>query len=495
MEALLSKSGAKLKYLKGKDNCLANFFSRYYAKQKAVINLIGRKRKAGPDVTPEETNHVSLEHLKDMQAKDTTIQGVIRAISKGSAIQEHLYSRMQQHLCVRQGELYVWHYDKLLAVIPPKDAEQFILKAHLDPLHTHLGADKLEHMLRQYVYTEHIHDKVKEVVKRCGACLQAAQLPHSMERAPIALKQPPSILSHIHVNHHGPWYCGRKKLYIWGATDSESKYMWTAISSSKKPSSAFKFLMNKIVYTVGLMDVVTSDRGLDFSSKVVEYLHQALKIDRIRTSSFSPQSNAQIERFWRTLDQQIRRNSTTFADVEELLIPTTFALNNAVNSATGYPPIYLLMAFKPQTGTLFQKVPRAPSSIIACDNDQIIERENRRRETFQEVHKRIHDRAKYNKEYHDSKGIQVKREIGDQVLVSNHSIPSFANRKLVPKWVPASKGLPFQVVDTSNDGINLTLKDPVNEKNGPCTYFLYHLSGDFRGVNTILSCCVLQVYL
>ena len=196
---------------------------------------------------------------------------------------------------------------------------------------------------------------------------------------------------------------------------------------------------------------------------MVDYLHQALKIDRIRTSSFSPQSNAQIERFWRTLDQQIRRNSTTFADVEELLIPATFALNNAVNSATGYPPIYLLMAFKPQTGTLFQKVPRAPSSIIACDNDQIIERENRRRETFQKVHKRIHDRAKYNKEYHDSKGIQVKREIGDQVLVSNHSIDSFANRKLVPKWVPASKGLPFQVVDTSNDGINLTLKDPVNE--------------------------------
>ena len=95
---------------------------------------------------------------------------------------------MQQHLCVRQGELYVWHYDKSLAVIPPKVIDQVILKAHLDPLHTHLGADKLEYMLRQYVYIEHIHDNEKEVVKHCGICHQVAQLPHSNERAPIALK-------------------------------------------------------------------------------------------------------------------------------------------------------------------------------------------------------------------------------------------------------------------------------------------------------------------
>ena len=48
-------------------------------------------------------------------------------------------------------------------------------------------------------------------------------------------------MDHIHLDLHGPWHCGNKKFYIWGATCPFFKYL-------KKASSAFRFLMNKVVF-------------------------------------------------------------------------------------------------------------------------------------------------------------------------------------------------------------------------------------------------------
>ena len=127
-----------------------------------------------------------------------------------------MYAKMQSHLLISKGALYVLHFDRLLAIIPENKAEDFILQTHLDPMHMHIKAFKLEHKLRQYVYIRNISSKIKDVINRCGICLQADQLPLVEERAALRLREPAkSLLDHIHLDLHGPWHCGNKKFYIY----------------------------------------------------------------------------------------------------------------------------------------------------------------------------------------------------------------------------------------------------------------------------------------
>ena len=45
-------------------------------------------------------------------------------------------------------------------------------------------------------------------------------------------------------------------------------------------------------------------------------------------------------------------------------------------------------------------------------------------------------------------------------MLSNHQIPTHANKKFVPKGIPSSTGQPFQVIASHHDGINLEVQDP-----------------------------------
>ena len=102
-------------------------------------------------------------------------------------------------------------------------------------------------------------------------------------------------------------------------------------------------------------------------------------------------------------------------------------MNSTVNNATGYIPTYLFIAFIPQTATLFNKFPAEPADILQHDNEGILDGEKQKREAFQEVHKLLKERAERNEVYHDSKGTQQKRELGDQVLLRNQTVPTYEN--------------------------------------------------------------------
>ena len=149
-----------------------DFMSRYYApKTKAAVHIVSSYDGKKP---------IDINNLQEVQQENEDIQETIKAIAEGKDILRAPYNRMKQHLFVSQGAFYVRHNHNMRAIILPEAADQLIIQSHLDPLHSHIGADKLEHRLRQYVYIQHIHEKVKEIVNECGICIQTALL-HTTE--------------------------------------------------------------------------------------------------------------------------------------------------------------------------------------------------------------------------------------------------------------------------------------------------------------------------
>ena len=232
---------------------------------------------------------------------------------------------------------------------------------------------------------------VREQIARCGVCLQHQRLHKRTEKAPLNIRDiPNSVGACLHVDYSGPHTRGDKTFYLWGCSDAYSKYLITGISKDKKPTSAFKLLMNKVVYVLGCPLKVTSDKGKDFTSELVDLLHKALNITRTRTSPYNPRANSTIEIMWKHLNHIITKNTKTYANVEELLQPATFAINSSFRKSTGLSANEIIFNFTPNTGALFQTMQWKDG---LSPLDQFVQSENRKRQMFQAVFKRLHDAA------------------------------------------------------------------------------------------------------
>ena len=78
------------------------------------------------------------------------------------------------------------------------------------------------------------------------------------------------------------------------------------------------FIINEIVYRFGVPSTIVSDKATEIPG-LKHNLMNVLGITRITTSAYSPRSNGEIERRWRTMREFFQRNTNTpFHDMQKL---------------------------------------------------------------------------------------------------------------------------------------------------------------------------------
>lgn len=283
-----------------------------------------------------------LEKTKEKQNEDIGTRQTIQNLIEGDPITEPEYKDFAKQLFVSQGILFQRFEGTEKVVIPTAHAEEFITETHLDPIIKHMGAQKIIGRIQDYAYVKFLSKLAHKVVKNCGRCIQNRTLPTSDQHAPIQDPDyPKCIASHWHVDHTGPITQGDKTFYIRGGIDAFSKYLVTGVSETKTAKSAFKYFGEKILFRFGVPDRITSDQGGDFVSYLIDHIRRYLKIRRITTSPYHPQSNGQIERTWRTVKNYPRNMTTNYLDIKDWIPAATFAYNSAVSASTGFTPNYL----------------------------------------------------------------------------------------------------------------------------------------------------------
>ena len=160
------------------------------------------------------------------------------------------------------------------------------------------------------------------------------------------------------------------------------------------------------------------------------------------------------------LNHTITKNTKTYSDIEELLLPATFAMNSTFRKSTGLSANAIIFDFTPNNGALFKTL-QWEDGLFPLD--QFAQSENRKGQMFQGVFKRLHDAGSLAKYYHDANSTFKQREVGDKVLLRSHLVLSYANRKFVAKYYPGSEGLPSAVTKVVNN-LNLTVKDQLQKK-------------------------------
>ena len=119
---------------------------------------------------------------------------------------------------------------------------------------------------------------------------------------------------------------GNKKLYLLGIIDSYSRICWMMPISSIKSIDVSYAAMEILVllrnrYGIEFKEMM-SDNGAEFSSRnnlnghPFERMLQFLNIKHLYTKPCTPKTNGKIERFWRTLEDELL-DGETFDTLEE----------------------------------------------------------------------------------------------------------------------------------------------------------------------------------
>ncbi|GAA5994049.1 hypothetical protein JCM11641_000613, partial [Rhodosporidiobolus odoratus] len=113
----------------------------------------------------------------------------------------------------------------------------------------------------------------------------------------------------------------------------------------------------------GLPERLVSDRDKLFTSKFWRTLHRRVGLHFQLSTSFHPETDGRSERTNKTVVQVLRQYvSRQQKDWVRYLSTTEFAINAAVNDATGSTPFELVLGYTP---TLSPPVPSEPSSLPA----------------------------------------------------------------------------------------------------------------------------------
>jgi hypothetical protein len=178
-----------------------------------------------------------------------------------------------------------------------------------------------------------------------------------------------------------------------------------------------------------------------------------LKIKRLKTTAYRPQSNGGLERTHRVLVEYLRCYILEDqSDWDKWLPYATFVFNTTPHSSTGFTPHELLFGRKPNIPGMLQK--ETPEIQYTYDN-YVKELQARLQSSYEIARSNLQVKKKKSKEYYDRTVNVPLFVVGDKVLLHDETVRRGRSSKLTQSWIG-----PYEII--SLDDVNVTLKLPRN---------------------------------
>ena len=182
-------------------------------------------------------------------------------------------------------------------------------------------------------------------------------------------------------------------------------------------------------------------------SEVFRNTCSLLKVKKIRSTAFHPESQGSIERSHRVLAEYLCHYvSGDQTDWDAWVLFATYVYNTTQHSATGYTPFELMFG---RPSTLPSAVKGPPEPRYNYD-DYMSELKNRLQTAHKQAHQRLIKSKEKSKEYYDQNAEQSKFKIGDKVLLFDETARRGRSRKLSVQWTG-------QYTITALDTVNVTI--------------------------------------
>ena len=330
-----------------------------------------------------------------------------------------------------------------------EEREKIIYEYHDAPIGGHQGIDRTLSRIRMKYTWPGITADVERYIARCEPCQKNKQ--KNKKRAPLMITDTPQ----------GPFEkCALDIVGPLTITDNNNRYLLTFQDCLTKFSKAIpvpnqeantiaKEFVQKIVLEHGIPDRILTDQGTNFLSEIFKDVCKLLKIEKIQTSAYHPESNGALERTHRTLTEYLRHYiNDDQTDWDEWIPYAIFAFNTTPHTATGYTPFELLYG---RQANLPSTLSTPPKLTYSYDN-YAKELRERIRASNRVAKENLKEEKEKAKEYQDRKAKEIRFKVGDKVLLHDETLRRGRSKKLDALWIG-----PYIILEKNSD-VNYTIK-------------------------------------
>ena len=314
-------------------------------------------------------------------------------------------------------------------------------KFHNTNIGAHLGKHKTCSMMQQRLYWYRMHECIRTWILCCDVC-QRRKNPGNTPKAPLKLYPSGYPNERISMDVCGPLtMSARGKLLLLVITDSFTKYTKAFPIREQSAVTVAEILDHRWIDEYGEPEILHTDQGANFTSKLMTELCGLRNIEKTRTSPYHASSDGQVERFNATVMTMVNALSSNFDDWDLKISKAVAAYNQTVHAATGYTPNRLWFGRECYV-TADAILPENPGK-FKDTREKYIRRLDDDTHVAQEMARHAIGRAiKSAKKYHDRTAHYNSYKEGDMVLRKDKRGKVKGTKKLSDKWIG-----PYFIID------------------------------------------------
>ena len=320
---------------------------------------------------------------------------------------------------------------------------------HDSPVGGHRGMNRTFREIRRKYEWPNMKRDIENHIRKCQSC-QVNKSLGPRYRAPMEItttaRKP---FERCAMDIVGPTTVTTKgNRYILTFQDDLTKFVVAVPIPTQDAETVAREFVGNIVLTFGLPESVLTDQGSNFLSAVFQNVCKLLRIRRVHTTAFHPESNGGIERGHRVLIEYLRHYiNEDQRDWDDWIPYATHVYNVTTHRSTGYTPFELLFGHRARIPTSLVETPTPAYNY----DDYVSELKGRMQTAHAIARDRLTESKTRSKEDYDRKVVQIALQVGDRVLLFDESVRRGRSRKLSAQWIG-----PYTVL--AIDGVNATIK-------------------------------------
>ena len=412
------------------------------------------------------TSDVDVQHEQQL---DDDIRTVVRYINNGERPNKQQIRKHNPRI-----RRFLWEYSKLVLhndvlyrkkkdnlgnsilqlVVPSSLVPRVLKELHGDPSSGHFGAHRTIQRAESMCYWPFMNKEITDFCNTCTAC-ESFRLPNPKHQAPLQPISTTHPLEIVFADIAELPITRRGFRYILVVTDHFSKYVNIYPMKDQTAPTIAKHIFEEYVKEHGVPEILHTDQGRQFESRLVQELCNKLGIKKSRSTPYHPQGAGIVERCNRTIKDQLAKYiSDQGGEWDTHINQLQLAYNTSTHSTTGLTPYFILHGREARipANITCSPPPSSGSSLLEYTTNLA----HRLKKAWEYTKQKTQRQQQQQKQHYDTRTRTVRYNTGDLVWLHD---PTNSRNKLEPNW----KG-PFTITSSSDDGLNYDIVDTRDER-------------------------------